>query len=80
MSRAGADPAAIGIGLAFAGMLVLTLTPVVGRWAELPPTLATVALGAAVLLLVAGAAIGLSAGREVRGREGDEPDREGVEP
>ena len=68
MSRRGPDPTAIGIGLAFVGMLVLTLTPVAGRWAEVPPAVATTALGAALILILVGAAVALLAGREATGR------------
>lgn len=64
MSDRTPDPSAIGLGLAFAGMLLLTLTPVAGRWADVPPALAATALGVAVLLIVLGAAIGLLGGRE----------------
>ncbi len=68
MSRRTPDPTGIGIGLAFAGMLLLTLTPVAGRWADVPPALARTALGAAILLMLAGAAVGLLAGREGMGQ------------
>lgn len=71
MSRGRPDPTAVGIGLAFAGMLLLTLTPVAGRWADVPPGLAATVLGTAVVLMLLGAAVGLLAGREHRGsREG----------
>jgi len=73
VSRRGPDPSAVGIGLAFVGMLVLTLTPVAGRWAEIPPGLAATALGAALLLIVVGAALGLAAGRENSGRTLEQP-------
>lgn len=78
MSRRGPDPTVIGIGLAFVGMLILTLTPALGRWAEVPPAAAVAALGTAILLIVVGAAFGLLAGRESTGRsiereDGDEP-------
>ncbi|MDT8370260.1 MAG: hypothetical protein RQ745_13720 [Longimicrobiales bacterium] len=53
------DPSAIALLLAFAGMLLLTLTPVVGRWREIPLAAANTMLGAAVLLLVAGAVVGI---------------------
>lgn len=78
MSRRGPDPTVIGIGLAFIGMLILTLTPVLGRWSQVPPAVAVAALGTAILLIVVGAAFGLLAGRESTGRslerdEGDDP-------
>jgi len=66
------DPTAIGIGLAFGGMLVLTLTPVAGRWTDIPPGFAVMALGVAMLLIVGGAVVGLLAGRE--GSDGDSDD------
>lgn len=70
-SGRGPDPTAIGIALAFAGMLILTLTPVAGRWAEIPSGLAVTAIGVAVLLMLAGAAVGLLAGRENSGGGSD---------
>ena len=69
MSRRTPDPTAIGIGLAFAGMLVLTLTPVAGRWTDIPSDYAAMALGVAMLLILGGAAVGLLAGREGSDRE-----------
>lgn len=60
----GPDPAAIGLGLAFVGMVLLTLTPVLGRWAEIPQSLAVTALGSSLLLIFLGAALGILAGRE----------------
>jgi len=68
VSRRGPDPTVIGIGMAFLGMLLLTLTPVVGRWAEVPPAAAVAALGTAILLILIGAAFGLIGGREATGR------------
>lgn len=53
------DPSAIALLLAFAGMLLLTLTPVAGRWTEIPLSSANLLLGAAVILLVAGAVVGI---------------------
>jgi hypothetical protein len=60
----GPDPSAIGLGLAFVGMVLLTLTPVLGRWAEIPQGLAVTALGSSLLLIFLGAALGILAGRE----------------
>lgn|GEM_PF-7101840 len=77
MSRKTPDPAAVGIGLAFAGMLVLTLTPVAGRWADIPPGLAVMALGAAMILILGGAAVGLLGGREASGRASDSSEPSG---
>lgn len=76
MSGRGPDPSVIGIGLAFAGMLLLTLTPVIGRWTEVPPSAAVAALGAAILLIVVGAAFGILAGRESTGRTLERGDHE----
>lgn len=80
MSRGTPDPTAVGIGLAFAGMLVLTLTPVAGRWAEIPPGLAVMALGAAMVLILGGAAIGILAGREAASPDPEGRDASGVDP
>ena len=51
-----------GCFVAFAGMIVLTLTPAVGGWLDIPPGLALGILAGAVLLLAGGAAIGLIGG------------------
>jgi hypothetical protein len=56
------DPKLSGCLVAFIGMVVLTLTPAVGGWLDIPPGLALGILGGAVLLLAGGAAIGLVGG------------------
>ena len=61
------DPRVAGCLLAFAGMILITLTPAVGGWFEIPSTMGFGILGAAVLLLFAGAAVGL-VGSGVRAR------------
>ncbi len=53
------DPRVAGCLVAFAGMVLLTLTPGLGGWLEIPSTLGFGILGAAVLLLFAGAAVAL---------------------
>lgn len=50
---------AMGCLIAFLGMLVLTLTPAVGRWIDIPPPVATAILIGSLLLLVLGAAFGI---------------------
>lgn len=56
------DPKVSGCFVAFAGMIVLTLTPAVGGWLDIPPGLALGILAGAVLLLAGGAAVGLIGG------------------
>lgn len=56
------DPKLSGCMLAFIGMIVLTLTPAVGGWLDIPPGLALGILAGAVLLLGGGAAMGLVGG------------------
>lgn len=53
------DAAPAGCGLAFVGMLLLTLTPAVGSFVELSRFTVLSLFGGALLLLLAGAAIGL---------------------
>lgn len=57
-ARSG-DPRVAGCLVAFAGMVLLTLTPALGGWLEIPSTLGFGILGAAVVLLFAGAATAL---------------------
>ncbi len=56
------DPKISGCLLAFTGMIVLTLTPAVGGWLDIPPGLALGILAGSVLLLAGGAALGLIGG------------------
>lgn len=56
------DPKVSGCFLAFAGMIILTLTPAVGAWLDIPPGLALGILALAVLLLAGGAGVGLIGG------------------
>ena len=69
------DPQALGCLLAFAGMLVLTLTPAAGSWLEIPMGLGILIFSLAVAALFAGAAVALVGSRRAR-REG--VDRAGV--
>lgn len=61
-ARPTRDPKALGCLVAFAGMIVLTLTPAVGGWLDIPPGLALGILAAAILLLAGGAVVGLVGG------------------
>ena len=61
----GRDPKVSGCLVAFLGMIVLTLTPAVGGWLDIPPGLALGILAGAVLLLVGGAVLGLVGGNRV---------------
>lgn len=56
------DPRVSGCFVAFAGMIILTLTPAVGAWLDIPPGLALGILTVAVLLLAGGAGVGLIGG------------------
>ena len=71
LARSGPDrdPKVSGCFVAFAGMVILTLTPAVGGWLDIPPGLALGILVLAVLLLLGGAALGLiGGGRQERDR------------
>jgi hypothetical protein len=88
------DPKVSGCFVAFAGMIILTLTPAIGGWLDIPPGLALGILTVAVLLLAGGAGIGLIGGNRqeraaarvrresvevlVRASRGDLPSDDGV--
>lgn len=70
------DAAPAGCGLAFLGMLLLTLTPATGGFIELSRSVVLSLFGVALLLLLAGAAVGLlgrsgTPGAWARGRAED---------
>lgn len=56
------DPKVSGCFVAFAGMIILTLTPAVGGWLDIPPGLALGILAGAILLLAGGAVMALIGG------------------
>lgn len=70
----GRDPQLSGCALAFVGMILLTLTPAVGSWIEIPRSWGTGIFAAAAAALFGGAAVALVGaglqGRRVR-RERD---------
>ncbi len=55
--------------MAFLGMATLTLTPALGNYVEITPQTAYFVFGAAVVLLFAGAALGLTGARRARSTE-----------
>ena len=61
------DPRLAGCVVAFAGMVLMTVTPALGGWFEITPPLGFGVLAAAVFLLFAGAAVGLG-GSALRAR------------
>lgn len=57
------DPQIGGCMVAFFGIVILTMTPSIGRWVEIPQVLATALLILAAVLLFGGAALSLFSGR-----------------
>lgn len=68
------DPQLPGCLLAFAGMVVLTLTPALGNWVEVPRSVGVALFALAVAALFGGATIALLGGvtQDRRARRGQE--------
>lgn len=57
--RRGPDPQLLGLGIALVGMVILTLTPPLGGWIEIPQGVARSLLVVGAALLFVGAAVPL---------------------